>query len=45
MICLSPVLEAAVEVERIVRAARCSFCFIGSIAVSDRVDPIRKHGL
>ncbi|MBC7974103.1 MAG: hypothetical protein H7138_03895 [Myxococcales bacterium] len=30
---MNPILEAAVEVERIVRAARFPFCFIGGLAV------------
>lgn len=30
---MNPILEAAVEVERIVRTARFPFCFIGGIAV------------
>jgi hypothetical protein len=30
---MNPILEAAIEVERVVRAARFSFCFIGGIAV------------
>jgi hypothetical protein len=30
---MNPILEAAVEVEFIVRAARFPFCFIGGIAV------------
>jgi hypothetical protein len=30
---MNPILEAAVEVERVVRAARFPFCFIGGIAV------------
>ncbi|HWU87457.1 MAG TPA: nucleotidyl transferase AbiEii/AbiGii toxin family protein [Kofleriaceae bacterium] len=30
---MNPILEAAVEVERIVRATRFPFCFIGGIAV------------
>jgi hypothetical protein len=30
---MNPILEAAVEVERVARAARFPFCFIGGIAV------------